>query len=71
MAAPVIPVERAYGVTNIKHYIPFLLDIDDGNYDAWKELFLTHCQRFTFVTILWLPVQSWCDRAHAATAGGY
>lgn len=49
MAAPAIPVERAYGVTNIKHYIPFLLDIDDGNYDAWKELFLTHCQSFDVV----------------------
>ncbi|XP_013617952.1 PREDICTED: uncharacterized protein LOC106324546 [Brassica oleracea var. oleracea] len=46
MAAPAVPHECAYGVTNIKHYIPFLLDIDDGNYDAWKELFLTHCQSF-------------------------
>lgn len=40
------PHERAYGVTNIKSHIPFLLDIDDGNYDAWRELFMTHCQSF-------------------------
>ena len=33
-------------MTNIKHHIPLILDIDDGNYDAWRELFLTHCQSF-------------------------
>ncbi|XP_056841837.1 uncharacterized protein LOC130494972 [Raphanus sativus] len=44
-AAPAI-LERAYGVTNIKHHIPLILDIDDHNYDAWRELFLTHCQSF-------------------------
>ena len=46
MAAASAQIERAYGVTNIKHYIPFLLDIDDDNYDAWREFFLTHCQSF-------------------------
>ena len=43
---PLNPLERAYGVTNIKSHIPIILDIDDHNYDAWRELFLTHCQSF-------------------------
>ena len=46
MAAAPAQLERAYGVTNIKHHIPIILDIDDGNYDAWRELFLTHCESF-------------------------
>ncbi|CAN7061620.1 unnamed protein product [Brassica rapa subsp. trilocularis] len=40
------PHERAFGVTNIKSHIPIILDDDEHNYDAWKELFLTHCQTF-------------------------
>ena len=39
-------LERPYGVTNIKSHIPLILYIDDHNYDAWRELFLTHCQSF-------------------------
>lgn len=48
MAAPaaVAPLDRVYGVTNIKTHVLFLLDLDDGNYDAWRELFMTHCQSF-------------------------
>lgn len=46
MAAAPAPHERAYEVTNIKNHIPVILDSDDGNYDAWRELILTHCQRF-------------------------
>lgn len=40
------PVERAYGVTNIKSHIPIILDMDDHNYDVWRDLFLTHCLTF-------------------------
>lgn len=39
-------VERAFGVTNIKHHIPLVLDLDVFNYDAWRELFLAHCLAF-------------------------
>lgn len=46
MAVPPAQIERAYGVTNIKNQIPFVLDIEDGNYDVWRELFLTLCQSF-------------------------
>jgi len=39
-------VDRAFGVTNIKTHIPIVLDLDVFNYDAWRELFLTHCLTF-------------------------
>ncbi|XP_013713522.1 uncharacterized protein LOC106417229 [Brassica napus] len=38
--------ERAFGVTNIKSHIPLNLDFEDHNYDAWRELFLSHCLAF-------------------------
>ena len=40
------PVERAFGITNIKTHIPVILDFEAHNYDAWRELFLTHCLAF-------------------------
>lgn len=46
MATPAAPLDRAYGVTNIKTHIPFTLDNNEHNYDAWRELFLLHCQSF-------------------------
>ena len=46
MAAVQAFLDPAYGVTNIKSHIPILLDINDHNYDAWRELFLLHCQSF-------------------------
>ena len=39
-------VERAFGINNIKTHIPLILDYEDHNYDAWRELFLTHCLAF-------------------------
>ncbi|KAL9308236.1 hypothetical protein AtEden1_Chr1g0037861 [Arabidopsis thaliana] len=38
--------EQIYGVSNIKSHIPVMLDIEESNYDAWRELFLTHCLSF-------------------------
>ena len=46
MAAAPPPLERAFGITNIKTRVPFLLDADEADYDAWRELFLTHWQSF-------------------------
>ena len=49
MAAPAAPanhLERIYGVNNIKNHIPVILDNKELNNDAWRELFLTHCQSF-------------------------
>ncbi|KAI3792415.1 hypothetical protein L2E82_06292 [Cichorium intybus] len=37
------PTDKIYGITNIKSYVPLLLDLDRLNYDSWKELFKTHC----------------------------
>lgn len=39
-------IEGDFGVTNIKSHIPLILDLDDHNYDAWHELFSTHCLTF-------------------------
>lgn len=33
-------------MTNIKQHIHIILDDGEHNYNAWKELFLTHCQSF-------------------------
>ncbi|KAG7560254.1 Ribonuclease H-like superfamily [Arabidopsis thaliana x Arabidopsis arenosa] len=38
--------ERCYGVTNIKNQIPVILDENEHNYDAWRELLTTHCMAF-------------------------
>ncbi|XP_023753530.1 uncharacterized protein LOC111901905 [Lactuca sativa] len=37
---------KSFGVTNIKVYIPLILDLHKLNYDAWKELFQTHSNSF-------------------------
>lgn len=42
MAAEKNHTESCFGVTNIKHHISLILDLNDHNYDAWRELFLTH-----------------------------
>lgn len=60
MAAAQPAIERAYGVTNIKSHIPLILDLDDFNYDAWRELFLTHCLTFDVTEMLmehWFPTE--------------
>ena len=35
--------DKIYGITNIKSYVPLILDLDRLNYDPWRELFKTHC----------------------------
>lgn len=37
------PTYKIYGITNIKSYVPLLIDIDRLNYDSQKKLFQTHC----------------------------
>lgn len=47
MAAPrATTSDKAFGVTHIKSYIPITLDMQKMNYDAWRELFETHCLTF-------------------------
>ncbi|PWA76349.1 hypothetical protein CTI12_AA236040 [Artemisia annua] len=43
---PLSSMEKAFGVTNIKKHVPLVLDLDQLNYDAWSELFTTHCYSF-------------------------
>ncbi|GKB88601.1 hypothetical protein Tco_0960873 [Tanacetum coccineum] len=38
--------EKPFGITNIKTYIPLVLDLDELNYDLWSELFTLHCKNF-------------------------
>ncbi|KAJ9543577.1 hypothetical protein OSB04_023284 [Centaurea solstitialis] len=38
--------EKPFGITNIKAFVPLTLDLDQLNYDAWCELFRTHCHGF-------------------------
>ena len=49
MAAQHLERAFAFGVTNIKSHIPLILDLADHNYDAWRELFLTHSITFDVV----------------------
>ncbi|CAL9232749.1 unnamed protein product, partial [Arabidopsis halleri] len=46
MAAAANNSDKIYGVNNIKTHIPVILDLEESNYDAWRELFLTHCLSF-------------------------
>ncbi|XP_010430939.2 PREDICTED: uncharacterized protein LOC104715205 [Camelina sativa] len=41
------PAEKAIGVTHIKSYIPLVFYMQKMNYDAWRELFETHCLSFS------------------------
>ncbi|XP_071728671.1 uncharacterized protein [Rutidosis leptorrhynchoides] len=35
-----------FGVANIRTFVPLNLDLDELNYDSWRELFETHCMSF-------------------------
>ncbi|PWA90672.1 hypothetical protein CTI12_AA098620 [Artemisia annua] len=43
---PTVNMEKPFGVTNIKSHVPLVLDLDQLNYDAWCELFTSHCHSF-------------------------
>ncbi|XP_010474091.1 PREDICTED: uncharacterized protein LOC104753554 [Camelina sativa] len=40
------PLDKVFTVTHIKSHIPIVLDMHKMNYDAWRELFETHCYNF-------------------------
>nr|GFA53157.1 myb-like protein P [Tanacetum cinerariifolium] len=44
---PIVNMEKPFGVINIKSHIPLVLDLDHLNYDAWCELFTSHCHSFS------------------------
>lgn len=37
------PPHKAYGITNIKTFVPLVLDLTTYNYDTWSDLFTAHC----------------------------
>lgn len=39
-------IDKPYGISQIKAYIPIILDMTKLNYDKWRELFETHCVSF-------------------------
>lgn len=43
---PFFSSDKPYDITNIKTYIPFTLDLERMNYDAWRGVFETHCVTF-------------------------
>lgn len=38
---------KPYAITNIKAYVPLTLDLNQLNYDSWRELFQTHSTGFS------------------------
>ncbi|XP_024966046.1 uncharacterized protein LOC112506265 [Cynara cardunculus var. scolymus] len=43
------PPNKVFSITNIKTYIPLILELKRLNYDAWRELFSTHCIAFDVI----------------------
>ncbi|KAI3500458.1 hypothetical protein L1887_36279 [Cichorium endivia] len=41
--SPSKPTHKAYGITNIKTYVPLILDLTTRNYEPWSDLFTAHC----------------------------
>ncbi|XP_023735032.1 uncharacterized protein LOC111882890 [Lactuca sativa] len=37
------PTHKAYNITNIKTYVPLILDLSTRNYDLWSDLFKAYC----------------------------
>ena len=47
MAAPPIATsEKPFVISQIRAYIPIILNLDKMNYDVWREIFETHCLTF-------------------------
>ncbi|GKB43875.1 hybrid signal transduction histidine kinase M, partial [Tanacetum coccineum] len=57
---PTVNMEKPFGVTNIKSHVPLVLDLDQLNYDAWCELFTSHCHNF--------GVHGLLDGSHTSTS---
>nr|GEY68059.1 hypothetical protein [Tanacetum cinerariifolium] len=41
-----VDMKKPFGVSNIKSHVPLVLDLDQLSYDAWCELFMSHCHSF-------------------------
>lgn len=47
MATPTTNSDKPFSISQIKAYIPVVLDMKKFNYDVWRELFETHCITFS------------------------
>ncbi|CAA7015688.1 unnamed protein product [Microthlaspi erraticum] len=52
MAATAPVTDRSLSLTQIKAHIPITLDMNQMNYDIWRELFETHCHSFNVLSHL-------------------
>lgn len=43
------PPNKVFGITNIKTYIPLVIDIERFKYDSWRALFYMHCKAFDVI----------------------
>ncbi|KAG7599937.1 Ribonuclease H-like superfamily [Arabidopsis suecica] len=41
-----VQTDKPFGISQIRAYIPIMLDLDKMNYDVWREVFETHCLTF-------------------------
>lgn len=44
--AALTSIDKPFGISQIRGYIPIKLDMDKLNYDVWREVFETHCSSF-------------------------
>nr|GFA02538.1 hybrid signal transduction histidine kinase M [Tanacetum cinerariifolium]GFA51224.1 hybrid signal transduction histidine kinase M [Tanacetum cinerariifolium] len=44
--------KKPYGITNIKNYIPLVLDLNELNNDSWSELFILYYNSFGVLNII-------------------
>ena len=45
-AHPFTASDKPFGISQIRAYIPIILNLDKMNYDVWREIFETHCLTF-------------------------
>ncbi|GKC71276.1 hypothetical protein Tco_1117159 [Tanacetum coccineum] len=55
---PSTPIEKPFGITNIKTCIPLVLDLNEMNYDSWSELFILHCMSFGVLNFIHITSMS-------------
>lgn len=55
-------IDKPSSRINIKHAVPFVLDLDQINYDIWRELFEIHCIGYGVYDHLKPPEQITIDK---------
>lgn len=55
--------DKPSSTINIKYAVPIVLDLDQMNYDIWRELFEIHCVVYGVTDQLFPPVLSLSSRS--------